>query len=127
MLLARHGCRFGTLTPGLIHLLAVLEEYARYHSVTILLLSGTDSAHRSDTGHHDGRALDLRCHELDTTAEKRRFLAAILARLGPHFAGHIEHAGLTNEHFHLQVLRSYKPHPIIAEGDATRFAPRISQ
>jgi hypothetical protein len=123
MLLTRSTCRFGTITPALLHLLAVLEEHSRFHNVTIVILSGSDSTRPDSVGeaHHRGEALDLRCTNLHHESERREFLTAVLERLGPAFAGHLAHPGLPAEHIHLQLRRGVTFHPVPVKHHANRF------
>lgn len=124
MLLARASCHFGTITPALLHLLAVVEEYARYHEYTVILLSGSDGAHAVYSGHARGEAIDFRCRDLVTKDQQREFLAELLARLGPEFHGVHEHPGQSNEHYHLQLRRGITFHAPAVPTHVSRFTLR---
>jgi hypothetical protein len=128
MLLCRASCRFGTITPGLLHLLAVLEEYGRFHDLTFVVLSGTDGQHHEYSGHHRGEAIDFKCHALDSVAEKRALLKTLLDRLGPDFTGSLAAPGQHDvryrvEHFHLQVRHGVTFHAPPVPTHLHRFSP----
>jgi hypothetical protein len=128
MLLCRASCRFGTITPGLLHLLATLEEYGRFHDLTFVVLSGTDGAHHEASGHHRGEAIDFRCHSLETETSKRQLLKTLLERLGPDFTGALEYPGqhdprYKTEHFHLQVRKGVTFHAPPVPTHLHRFSP----
>lgn len=124
MLLARASCHFGIITPALLHILAVVEEYARYHEYTVIVLSGTDSAHALYSGHQRGEAINVRCRDLITREDQREFLAEILSRLGPEFQGAHEHVGQANEHYHLQLRRGIAFHAPSVPTHVARFSLR---
>jgi len=109
MLLSRASCHFGTITPALLHILATVEEYARFHDLTVVALSGTDGAHPQYSGHDRGEAVDLKVAGLSDAAA-RQFLTIILARLGPSFYGEIQHKGTAAQQFHLQLRRGVVYH-----------------
>jgi len=113
MLLARASCRFGTITPPLLFLLSVIEEYARHHGLTVVVLSATDGQHAVYSGHDLGHAVDLRCHDRQGR-HAPGLLKDLLKRLGPEFHGSVVHQGEPTEHLHLQLRRGvdYHPHPV---------------
>jgi hypothetical protein len=124
MLLSRASCRFGTITPPLIRILAVVEEYARLHHLVVVILSGTDDPHSSLSGHAEGEAIDLKVTTLHDLTDKRAFLFAIMGRLGPQFIGNVEHAGKPNEHIHIGLKRGAKFHAPQVPAHAARFTER---
>jgi hypothetical protein len=124
MLLARASCRLGVITPALLHILSVVEEHARFHDYTIILLSGTDGAHALYSGHARGEAIDFRCRDLVTSDEQRAFLHDLLTKLGPEFYGAQEHTGQANEHYHLQLRRGIAFHAPAVPTHVSRFSLR---
>lgn len=121
MLLATHGCKFSTLTPALLHLLSVLEEYGRFHNLTILVISATDSAHTNEA-HGRGEALDVRC--LDKSGTDQQLLTSLLARLGPEFTGKVGHRFRGEPHLHLQLRPGLAFHAPPVPTHAGRFNHR---
>src|SRR4030095_3165554 len=107
MLLARSSCRFGILTPALLHILCVLEEYARAQDLTIIILSGSGGGPRPYSGDKRGEACDFRCRYLSD----HHSIAELQTRLGPEFLMRHEHAGQSNEHYHVQLRRGAEYHP----------------
>jgi len=124
MLLACASCHFGIITPALLHLLATVEEYARYHDYTVIVLSSTDGAHAVYSGHARGEAIDFRCRDLITARDQHQFLADLLTRLGPEFHGSHEHPGRPNEHYHLQLRRGVTFHAPTVPTHVSRFSLR---
>jgi hypothetical protein len=116
MLLARSSCRFGILTPALLHILSVLEEYAHVRDLTIIVLSGTDGGHTLYSGHAEGLAVDFRCRYV----EPREFIDELHRLLGPPFAASHEHSGQSNEHYHVQLRRGVEFRPVLHISHVTR-------
>jgi hypothetical protein len=123
MLIARASCHFGTITPALLHILYVVEEYSRFHDLTVVAMSGSDGQHAPYSGHEHGEAVDVRIAGLSTQDEKD-FLRTVLDRLGPNFYGELRHARHSNEHFHFQLRRGvlFEPPPLPVH--APRFTHR---
>jgi len=121
MLLASHGCRFGTLTPALLHLLSVVEEHARFHSLTIIAISATDSSHVNDA-HARGEAIDFRC--TNPTGRETELLTSLLEKLGPEFSGKIGTRFRNRPHLHLQLRPGVRFHPPPVPSHAARFDAR---
>jgi hypothetical protein len=121
MLLASHGCRFGTLTPALLHMLSVIEEHARFHDLTILCISATDSPHINDA-HERGEAIDLRC--TDPVGIETQLLTSLLEKLGPEFAGKVGMRFRKQAHLHLQLRAGVVFHPPPVTTHVARFNHR---
>jgi hypothetical protein len=119
MLLARHNCRFGTLTPTLLHLLSVVEEYARFHNLTIVVISATESPDTSNPAHQRGEAIDIRC--TDYRGSEKQLLTSLLARLGPEFTGKLGSRFRDAEHLHLQLRPGLRFHAPPVPTHAARF------
>jgi hypothetical protein len=126
MLLASHGCRFGTLTPALLHLLAVVEEYARFHDLVVVAISATDSDHAHDAydAHARGEALDVRCTDPAGAGAQAQLLTSLLDRLGPEFVGKVGTRFRGGPHIHLQLRQGARFHAPPVPTHAARFDAR---
>lgn len=106
-----------SVLPKSLVILAAVANAAHAREIDVTVTSGNDSRHMDGSRHYQDRALDVRSKAPFTTlADKRQFLAEVLARLGPDYQGLLEAAGTPNEHFHIE----HDPKPPLDTG--TRLA-----
>ena len=66
------------------------------------LTSGNDSQHMDGSKHYDGRAVDLRVHNIASEADRLLVFSRLKASLGPQFTVLYEDPAGPNAHYHIQ-------------------------
>lgn len=93
----------GTVRPRSVFILCAVANVACQWGIEVTITSVQDSTHTPGSLHPKGAAVDIRSkapfHDAD---EKRKFLDAVLRRLGLGYQGILEAPGTPNEHFHIE-------------------------
>lgn len=96
-----------SVRPRNLWIAVAVANQAQIEGRSVVVTSGNDSTHMQGSRHYSDNALDIRTKDFESTAAKRAFLAAVLARLGRDYEGLIEDLGGPNEHAHIE----YDPKP----------------
>ncbi len=92
-----------TVLPKNLVIMAACSNVAEIMGIEILVTSGNDSKHMTDSAHYFFNALDVRSKSpFKSFDQKKEFLDLVLSRLGKKYQGFIEHLGKTMEHFHFE-------------------------
>lgn len=113
--------RLKGVTPALVWIFYVLDEFVRHAGATYLpdelvITAIYDGTHLPNSKHYTGEAIDLRSHNFKNVAEKLAFRSELEDALnshplvaskgmGNHFRVLYENPGTENEHFHVQVKK----------------------
>jgi hypothetical protein len=105
VLRCKDGVQFAVIAPGGFRILSGLDEVSRRLGYDIWITSGTDGEHSGpDDPHHQGRAYDIRCHDVPDKEQLAVTIINTLAEVNPNkFYTFIEDEGGPNEHIHCQV------------------------
>ena len=109
MITCKPDVRFGGFMPGLLVILAGIQQLSVEFGEDIEVTSGSDGHHLKKplSRHYKFEAVDIRSHNWDL---KRKL--AIKTRLeqilGDKFTVLLEDVGLANEHMHIQVRKGLK-------------------
>jgi hypothetical protein len=71
----------------------------------LVITSGNDSVHMEGSKHYTDEALDVRSKSFANRSAKLSFVARLQTVLGRRYSVMLEHEGVPNEHFHVQVRR----------------------
>jgi hypothetical protein len=125
MLTTKPGVHFATITPALLHMLTALERLSRTFAPQpqegVVITSGSDSTHMAGSKHYTGEAIDVRSKTFGPQ-DKRAFADALRDALGPQFTVLLEHEGLPQEHWHVQVKKGRRFDPVALVNDAHALA-----
>lgn len=96
------------IAPEIFHAIAVASDVWDTYGCDHLIVTGLcDGAHRVNSLHYIGRAVDLRTHNLAGIAERKNARDLLAGRLGRDFDVLYENPGQANEHIHVE----YDPKP----------------
>jgi hypothetical protein len=93
------NCKFDKLHPAIVMALLRIEDIYGQQGKEMWITSCNDKTHEAGSKHYDGKAVDLRSHELQNP---ELTAAYIKTALGPQFTVLYEDAGLPNAHIHIQ-------------------------
>jgi hypothetical protein len=125
MLTTKATVHFATITPALLYMLTTLERLSRTFAPQpqegVVITSGSDSTHMVGSKHYIGEAVDVRSKTFGPQ-DKRAFADALRDALGPQFTVLLEHEGLPQEHWHVQVKKGRRFDPVALVNDAHALA-----
>lgn len=98
----RDSCRFDSLHGAIVLALHRADAFYAAYGVDCWITSGNDSKHMEGSKHYDGRAVDLRVHNLPDEDTRQRVAALLAAALGPQFTVIYEGSGTPQAHIHCQ-------------------------
>lgn len=98
----KDSCKFDNMHAALWLALHRAEAIYEKRFVECWVTSVNDSTHMVGSKHFDGRAFDLRVHNLPDEPTRVAVFNELRAALGPQFTVLYEHAGLMNAHIHVQ-------------------------
>lgn len=91
-----------TVKPKSLVIMAACANVAEELGLSILVTSGNDSKHMTNSLHYKDQALDIRSKNFDNSSLKFTFMAKVLERLGKSYEGLLEDENGPNEHFHFE-------------------------
>ena len=102
----KHGADLRGIQPEMaIAYTIVAHIYWNTHGAVCTITEGTGGVHMVDSKHGEGKALDIRVHNIPTN-EWNALLMDIKTALGPQFDVILEH---TPPHFHVEFDPKDKP------------------
>lgn len=107
MLITKSDVKFGGFAPGLMVILAGLQQLSTELKEDIMITSGSEGVHMKTSRHYKFEAVDIRSHTWDIK-KKFEVRARLEQILGPRFTVLVEDVGNDNEHFHIQVKMGTK-------------------
>lgn len=104
VVLVKPGVEFTKIAPGGFRILSALDQVAASmkHDLTITCAC---EGHPPEDPHSQGKAYDVRSHDIEDDCLKKLILDQIMRKLGPRFYGFLEKPGTPEEHFHIQVAK----------------------
>lgn len=96
------GVNLGGVTPELSLGLVVANEVYALYGANMVITYILDGNHKPNSLHYEGRAADLRTHNIPDHVDKQELLAELRNRLGPDFDVLLEDEGNPNEHIHIE-------------------------
>jgi hypothetical protein len=107
VLVTKSDVRFGGFKPGLLVILASLQQLSNELKEDIMITSGSDGVHMKGSRHYTFEAVDIRSHSW--VMQRKLVVKAQLEKIvGPRFTVLLENVGEDNEHIHIQVKKGTK-------------------